>query len=204
VRHEERLLAEAAGALRVAAQELPERVATLLAERKRLEQEISRLRQQLATGGGGPATSEAREVAGIRFAGRRVEGVPAKDLRGLADAMQRQIGSGVAAVVSRRQGRRRARRLRPGRRARRRARRGGACRDRARPREPAGRGRIAPSPRQLLLTTSATWRRARLRPWLAARRAHRAAALIDNHRRCADAALPFLHRLVPRALRRGP
>jgi alanyl-tRNA synthetase len=26
--------------------------------------------------------------------------VPAKDLRGLADAMQRQIGSGVAAVVS--------------------------------------------------------------------------------------------------------
>jgi alanyl-tRNA synthetase len=99
VRTEERLLAEAAGALRVPPQELPERVATLLAERKRLEQEISRFRQQLATGGG-PATSEAREVAGIRFAARRVEGVPAKDLRGLADAMQRQIGSGVAAVVS--------------------------------------------------------------------------------------------------------
>jgi alanyl-tRNA synthetase len=30
----------------------------------------------------------------------QVEGLPAKDLRGLADAMQRQIGSGVAAVVS--------------------------------------------------------------------------------------------------------
>jgi alanyl-tRNA synthetase len=99
VRDEERVLGEAAATLKVPTQELPERVTSLVAERKRLEQEISRLRQQLATGGG-PAGDEAKEVAGIRFAGRQVEGVPARDLRGLADAMQRQIGSGVAAVVS--------------------------------------------------------------------------------------------------------
>jgi predicted RNase H-like HicB family nuclease len=99
VRDEERLLGEAAATLKVPTQELPERLTGLVAERRRLEQEISRLRQQLATGGG-PAGDEAKEVAGIRFAARQVEGVPARDLRGLADAMQRQIGRGVAAVVS--------------------------------------------------------------------------------------------------------
>jgi alanyl-tRNA synthetase len=95
---QERVLREAAGTLKVPPQELPERVTSLIAERKRLEQEISKLRQQPATGS--PAGDEAREIAGIRFAARQVEGVPARDLRGLADAMQRQIGSGVAAVVS--------------------------------------------------------------------------------------------------------
>jgi alanyl-tRNA synthetase len=95
---QERVLREAAGTLKVPPQELPERVTSLIAERKRLEQEISKLRQQPATGS--PAGDEAREIAGIRFASRQVEGVPARDLRGLADAMQRQIGSGVAAVVS--------------------------------------------------------------------------------------------------------
>jgi alanyl-tRNA synthetase len=95
---QERVLREAAGTLKVPPQELPERVTSLIAERKRLEQEISKLRQQPATGS--PAGDEAREIAGICFASRQVEGVPARDLRGLADAMQRQIGSGVAAVVS--------------------------------------------------------------------------------------------------------
>jgi alanyl-tRNA synthetase len=99
VKDEERLLGEAADALRVPPPELPERVIGLLAERRRLEQELSKLRQQVATGGGA-ATPEAKEIAGIRFAARQVEGVPAKDLRGMADAMRKQIGSGVAAVVS--------------------------------------------------------------------------------------------------------
>jgi alanyl-tRNA synthetase len=99
VEEEERLLGEVAGALKVPPQELPERISGLIAERRRLEQEVSKLRQQLATGGTA-AQPEAKDVAGVAFAGRRVEGVPAKDLRGMADAIQRQIGSGVAAVVS--------------------------------------------------------------------------------------------------------
>jgi alanyl-tRNA synthetase len=99
IEDEERLLGEAAAALKVPPQELPTRVVSLLEERRRLEQELSRLRQQLATGGGA-AAAEVRELGGVRLAGKRVEGVPAKDLRGLADALQKQIGSGVAAVVS--------------------------------------------------------------------------------------------------------
>ena len=99
MRDEERLLGETAEALKVTPQDLPARVVSLMTERRRLEQELSKLRQQLATGGAAEQT-EAKEIAGIRFAGRQVEDIPARDLRGLADAMQRQIGSGVAAVVS--------------------------------------------------------------------------------------------------------
>jgi alanyl-tRNA synthetase len=99
VRDEERLLGDTAVALKVAPQDLPERVQGLVSERRRLEQEISKLRQQLATGAAA-APSEARDVAGIRYLAREVEGVPARDLRGMADAMLRALGSGVAAVVS--------------------------------------------------------------------------------------------------------
>jgi alanyl-tRNA synthetase len=99
VRDEERLLGEAAEALRVAPQDLPERVLGLVNERRRLEQEMSKLRQQLATGGVAQQAA-AKDIAGIRYLAREVEGMPARDLRGMADAMLRGLGSGVAAVVS--------------------------------------------------------------------------------------------------------
>jgi alanyl-tRNA synthetase len=99
VHAEERLLGEAAGALRVTAHELPERVSALLAERRQLEREVAELRQKLATGGAGdmPQVTQIRDVP---FAGRRVSDVPAKQLRATADAILRQIGTGVVAVVS--------------------------------------------------------------------------------------------------------
>jgi alanyl-tRNA synthetase len=99
VRDEERLLGATADALRVTPQDLPARVVSLVTERRRLEQEVSKLRQQLAAGGTGSG-AEAKDIGGIRYLAREVEGVPAKDLRGTADAMLRALGSGVAAVVS--------------------------------------------------------------------------------------------------------
>jgi alanyl-tRNA synthetase len=110
---EERLLGEAAAALKVPPQELPGRVVSLIEDRRRLEQELSKLRQKAilveahlqAEGAGVSGTATvgpppAKQVGGITFVGRQVEGVLAKDLRGLGDALQKQIGSGVAAVVS--------------------------------------------------------------------------------------------------------
>jgi alanyl-tRNA synthetase len=102
VRNEERLLGEAAGALKVAPQELPGRVVSLLEERKKLEQEISRLRQQLATGG--DSGIEKKEVAGIPFWGHRIDNVPAQELRGMADEVLKKTGTGVVAFVSVRDG----------------------------------------------------------------------------------------------------
>ncbi len=100
VNTEERLLGEAAGALRVTPQELPERLGALLAERRQLEREVADLRQKLATGGGAGQAPQVKQIRDMPFAGRRVVDVPAKQLRAAADTILRQIGSGVVAVVS--------------------------------------------------------------------------------------------------------
>jgi len=97
-REQERLLREAAGLVKAAPAELVDRVGALLEDRRRLERELAETRRQLASGGGRPA--EAREVAGVRFSGRRLDGVPAKDLRGLVDAARKELGSGVVAIVA--------------------------------------------------------------------------------------------------------
>ncbi len=99
---QEATLAEAAAALKAAPAELAERVTALLEERKRLDRELGEARRKLAAGGGaGPASQpEAREVAGVKFAARVFEDLPAKDLKPLADEFKKQVGSGVVALVS--------------------------------------------------------------------------------------------------------
>jgi alanyl-tRNA synthetase len=97
------LLRDAALALRASPEELPARVNALMDERKKLERELSDLRRKLATGGGAGAgaspESLAREVAGVKFAGRKVDGVPAKELKPMADELKQKLGSGVVALI---------------------------------------------------------------------------------------------------------
>ncbi|MGH6620145.1 MAG: alanine--tRNA ligase, partial [Alphaproteobacteria bacterium] len=101
VAEREGVLNEAASALRVAPGDLPGRVASLLDERRKLEREVSELRQKLAAGGGGAAGApEAKEIAGVRLATRKLDGVPAKELKPLVDTLKQQIKSGVVAVVA--------------------------------------------------------------------------------------------------------
>ena len=99
---EERMLKEAAGALRVPPAELPARIAALVEDRRKLEREIAELRKKLVTGGGGgsAAPQASKTVAGIAYAGRVLDGVPAKDLKGMADEIKKQLGSGVVALVT--------------------------------------------------------------------------------------------------------
>jgi alanyl-tRNA synthetase len=94
------LLEEAASTLKTSVSDVPARVAALLEERRRLERELSDARQKLATGGGGGPAAEATEVAGIKFVGRTVGDVPAKELKPMADSFKKQLGSGVAALVA--------------------------------------------------------------------------------------------------------
>ncbi|MEO3429471.1 alanine--tRNA ligase [Pelagibius sp. CAU 1746] len=101
VERQEQLLKDAATALKVAPEELPARLSALLEERKRLERETGELRRKLATGGGGGGNGEdVREVAGLKFAAKVLEGIPAKDLKPLADDLKKQIGSGVVVLVA--------------------------------------------------------------------------------------------------------
>ncbi|MGF1631465.1 MAG: alanine--tRNA ligase [Kiloniellaceae bacterium] len=101
VEHQEQLLRDAAAALKVSPDQLPARLSALLDERKRLEREMVELRRKLATGGGGAANDEdVREVAGLKFAAKVLEGMPAKDLKPLADELKKRIGSGVVVLVA--------------------------------------------------------------------------------------------------------
>jgi alanyl-tRNA synthetase len=90
-------LNDIAGALRASPVEAPQRVAALLENQRRLERQVTELQRKLATGGG---EAEVEEVNGVKFAARNLGEVPARDLKGLADAIGRQIGSGVVALVS--------------------------------------------------------------------------------------------------------
>ena len=93
------MLAQAAEVLKAAPADLPKRIAQLVEDRKRLERELSETRKQLATGGAGTAPATA-QINGITYAGRVLVDVPAKDLKGMADEIKKQIGSGVVALVS--------------------------------------------------------------------------------------------------------
>ncbi|MBM3568248.1 MAG: alanine--tRNA ligase [Alphaproteobacteria bacterium] len=93
------LLRRAADLLRANPGELPDRLAALIEDRKRLERELSEARRALVSGGAKDA-AEAEMAGSIKFVGRRLDGVPAKDLRGMVDDLKKKLGSGVIALVA--------------------------------------------------------------------------------------------------------
>ncbi len=100
-REQERTLQTVAGLLKASPSEAADRVGQLIEDRKRLERELADARRKLATGGGGgDADDQVREVAGVKFAGRVLDGVPAKELKSLADDLKKKVGSGVVALIS--------------------------------------------------------------------------------------------------------
>ncbi|MEM7570795.1 MAG: alanine--tRNA ligase [Pseudomonadota bacterium] len=92
-------LLEAASALKTAPQDLPARVVALQAERKALEKQLAEAKKALAMGGG-TATGPAPETFGdVSFLGQVLDGVDAKDLRGIADEAKKQMQAGVVLVI---------------------------------------------------------------------------------------------------------
>ena len=82
--------------------EVTARAAAIVAERKRLERELSDVKKKLAMGGGsspGASADGLRTVGDVKLMARAVEGIELKDLRGLADEGKKQVGSGVVAIV---------------------------------------------------------------------------------------------------------
>ncbi len=100
------LLTEAASVLKVKPDEVPARVAVLVEERRKMERELAELRRQVAMSGGAKAEggNEAKDVAGVKFAARVVEGLPAKDLKPMADELKKQVGSGVVVLIASNEG----------------------------------------------------------------------------------------------------
>ncbi|MEE2692939.1 MAG: alanine--tRNA ligase [Pseudomonadota bacterium] len=102
-------LAEPAGTARAVASklqvsfaDLPEQVEAREKKIRQLEKEVSELKKKLALGGGGSGApaDEIANVNGVKFIGKVLDGVAAKDLRGLVDQAKKTLGSGVAAFIS--------------------------------------------------------------------------------------------------------
>jgi alanyl-tRNA synthetase len=101
VAEEEKNLHDAAASLRVAPAELAARVESLIEERRRLERELQGARRNLARGGSAAEKgSDIRDIDGCKYLPRTLSGVPAKELRPMADDLKKQVGSGVVAIVS--------------------------------------------------------------------------------------------------------
>ncbi len=99
VQEQEHAIREAAGLVKVSPAELGKRLAGLIDDRKRLERELSDARRALASGGAQSA-ADIRSVNGIKFAGQALDGVPPKELRGMADDAKKTLGSGVVAIAT--------------------------------------------------------------------------------------------------------
>jgi alanyl-tRNA synthetase len=95
------LVQGAADVLRTTPTEVLGRIEALQDNLKKSERALSEAQKKLALGGGsgGTAAPAAETVNGTAYVGRVVEGVQAKDLRGLVDAEKKKVGSGVVALV---------------------------------------------------------------------------------------------------------
>ncbi len=98
----DQLLQTISADLKAVPEDVPARVKALQDERRKLEREVSDLRKKLATAGsGGASGADAfKEVNGVKLALRVLDGIPAKELKGMVDELRDQMGSGVVALIS--------------------------------------------------------------------------------------------------------
>jgi alanyl-tRNA synthetase len=92
----------AAGLLRSGSQDVLDRITALQDNLKKVERELTDARKKLALGGSagaGPAAGGDETVNGVTYVARTVEGIAAKDVKGLVDSEKKRIGSGVVTVV---------------------------------------------------------------------------------------------------------
>jgi len=90
-------LAEVATLLKASPNEVVERTKALVEERRALANELAQLKRDAAMSGD---DAEAKEIGGIRFLSRIVQGVSGKELPGLIDEMKSRIGSGAVLLIS--------------------------------------------------------------------------------------------------------
>ncbi len=79
-----------------------DKVKQLISNQKNLEKQIAVFQKQLASDQGDSLLSKALEVKGVKILATEVKGIPAKDLRDLADKLKDKLGSAIVvlAVVS--------------------------------------------------------------------------------------------------------
>jgi alanyl-tRNA synthetase len=95
------VVAQLTEVLKARSEELPERVAGILARLKDAEREINAMRQQQVLAGSASLAAAASDVFGVSFVGHDTgSGVGADDLRGLALDLRAKLGNQRPSVVA--------------------------------------------------------------------------------------------------------
>ncbi|MDX5375990.1 MAG: DHHA1 domain-containing protein, partial [Halomonas sp.] len=97
-REQEARLARIGERLKAKPEQVEERVESLAERNRSLEKELERLKAKLASAAGSDMLSQAREVSGIKVLATRLEGVSAKELRGVLDQLKNKLGSGIVVL----------------------------------------------------------------------------------------------------------
>lgn len=97
---EQNLLHETAASLKIPPAELPHRVTQMAQQLKELERALADTKKALALGGGASSGPDIEKIADFAFIGQVLNDVNPKDLRGLADAAKKKLGSGVVAFIA--------------------------------------------------------------------------------------------------------
>ncbi|QFU08599.1 Alanine--tRNA ligase [Rhodobacteraceae bacterium THAF1] len=95
-----RQLVQSAAVLKASPADLADRVRALADDRRKLENEVSQLRRDLAMGGGDAAGPTAEDVNGVAFVAQVLSGVTGKDLPSLIDAQKGKLGSGAVLLIA--------------------------------------------------------------------------------------------------------
>ncbi len=80
--------------------DLPAKVEKSLAENKKLQREIEKLKAELYSGKTVDVDSESDTVGEIKVLAKFVEGVDPKELRALSDNLKTKVGSGIVMLVT--------------------------------------------------------------------------------------------------------
>jgi alanyl-tRNA synthetase len=100
MRRQEEVLRALADRLKTSVADLPARVDKLLDERRDLERQLEKHRNQQRSAASSDLSSGAREVAGVRVIAARVDGVSGDGLRGMVDDLKNRLGSGVVLLAA--------------------------------------------------------------------------------------------------------
>ena len=95
VNQEMSYLQAATAALNIGSPLLPERVGKLQTEIKNLKKELTSFQDQAASAKASELASSAKEIEGVRVIVEEVDGLSGKELRGYADKLRDQLGSGI-------------------------------------------------------------------------------------------------------------
>jgi alanyl-tRNA synthetase len=104
IREMERELAETAALVKAPPMHPKEKVQRLLEHQRELSREIERLKRKLASGEARDLTADAKEIAGVRLLGVRVDIGDAKALRELADQLRDKLAPAAILLGTEAQG----------------------------------------------------------------------------------------------------